>query len=467
MRLRSLRSALVLLVSGVVLAVAATTALVAWLQLRAVYKDHLDRLLAAMINGAAYAAVLPVERQDSTAELRRILQSPWRGTGVEFRVWSEESGEIAASVGASAEWPVFLAPPDSSRPPSNGETYFDVAHKRKSYHCVWARRTIAGREVELILAHPSAYETRRLREAAWTLSIAVLALVGLGAVLAVLGVDRVLRPVRAAAVAVERASPGRGSADVAPGIDAPTEIRPLVDAVARLLADVRTWVERQERFTADAAHELRTPVALAQSTLQLAASRPRSPEETRAAIDEAVEDLRALERLVERLLALARLDATAELPGRTTLRIDHLVARVATRFAERTSASIRCGPLVAVEVEASEPLLEQLLTNLVDNAHRYGPRGGTIRLDLSLEATGCTVGVEDEGGALPPEALARLFDRFYRGPHPGTRDRSGSGLGLAIARQIARLHGGDITAEVAPGQRTRFIVRLPGVPARA
>jgi signal transduction histidine kinase len=445
---RTLRVPLVLLVVAVVLAVGAAAALVAYAPIRTVYAGHLDRLLQVMAAGALEA----VEAGDAAgaldARLARIVESPWKGTGVRFRIWSESAATIASNVEEGE-----LVPPPDARPGPGEERHFDLSigrRKARTYRCIWARRGA----IDLVLAHPSAFESRRLAEAATRIGLLTAGIAALAIGAGFLGTRSVLRPLRDAAEAVRRARTDP-SADLR-GAHVPLELRPLVDAAREMHADLRGSIERRDRFVADVSHELRTPLSIAQSTLQLATTSPRSPEEYVRAIEASVEELRNMERLIEALALLSKL-GPGGLPG-APIRLDGVLRRVVERH-EGPDSSIACPPLPEVVVAGREELLDRLFSNLVENAIAHGPPGEAVRVELAIGPATCSVIVEDRGGRIPQEDLERMFDRFYRGRDAA--ERSGSGLGLAIARAIARHHGGDVTVEVVPGRSTRFVVALP------
>jgi len=248
-------------------------------------------------------------------------------------------------------------------------------------------------------------------------------------------------------------------------VRAPSELGPFIASVSEMLARLNQVLERQRQFTADASHELRTPLALAKSTLQAARTRPRDPAAYRQAIDETLGDLDRMERLMCQLLVLARMDESDRAPEAADVPLDAVLARVA---AEGGAAAVQAGSRVVLEaapplrVRGSEEQFVQLFGNLVENAVVHGPPGGPVRILLSDEGNGrCAVCIHDEGGAIPPEVLPHLFDRFYRSDASRTRTTGGAGLGLAIAREIARRHGGDIVITSSPATGTRVVVSLP------
>jgi len=159
------------------------------------------------------------------------------------------------------------------------------------------------------------------------------------------------------------------------------------------------------------------------------------------------------------------MDETDEVPDSTEIPLGALLRGLAESFDAKASARggrVVCGKLLDLRVRGNEEALALLFGNILDNAVRHGPAGGTVRIWLRGDGNQhVTVCVHDEGGNISPEALSRLFDRFYRVDSSRAQATGGSGLGLAIAREIARRHGGDIEIESAHVSGTRVSVRLP------
>jgi two-component system OmpR family sensor kinase len=231
--------------------------------------------------------------------------------------------------------------------------------------------------------------------------------------------------------------------------DTRDEIARLGETLNAMLGRIEGGVLRERRFVADASHQLRTPLALLTTELELALGRARSPHELRAALASAAESTARLSRLAEDLLLLARAD-----DGRVPLKTEEadvadLVAQVARRFGARVDAE----PLVA----NVDPLrIEQALTSLVDNAVRHG--GGEVTLTAVRRNGTVELHVLDEGAGFPEAFLVRAFERFSRAD-PLRAD--GSGLGLAIVETIARAHGGEAHAANRSGRGADVWLALP------
>jgi len=221
------------------------------------------------------------------------------------------------------------------------------------------------------------------------------------------------------------------------------EIRRLGETLNDLLARLRSSLERERRFVADASHELRTPLAVLKTELEAALRGP----ETHAAISAAIEECDRLSQLAEDLLVLAR-TSEGELPVRLeTLRARPLLEGVRDRFTDRAA---RAGRTIVIEggdvTMSADPLrLRQALGNLVDNALRHG--GGDVVLRAASDDGGVAIEVSDGGAGFSPDIADRAFERFARGDR--ARTRGGTGLGLAIVRAIAEAHGGRATLERA------------------
>jgi two-component system OmpR family sensor kinase len=243
----------------------------------------------------------------------------------------------------------------------------------------------------------------------------------------------------------------RQADDLSPVSEAglPDEVRPLVQELNLLFGRVRTAFDAQQHFVADAAHELRTPLAALKLQVQ-SLERSDSPDAKRVAVGRLTAGIERATRLVEQLLVLARQEASVA----PRQRID--IAAAARRavadmagVAQARGIDLGLPRADVAEVEGQPDALMILLRNLIDNAIKYTPEGGTVDVSVVAEHRGVTVTVEDSGPGIPPAERERVFDRFYR--VPGS-DAKGSGLGLAIIKSIAERHG----ATLALGESKRL-----------
>lgn len=246
----------------------------------------------------------------------------------------------------------------------------------------------------------------------------------------------------------------------------PVEVRSLLDAINDLLGRLDAAHNAQARFTAEAAHELRTPVAAMLGELDVALRGDKGPETCRAALTSVREDVERLRRLVDGLLALARLDAGHVDGGREPVRAAELAAAVLALEASGLSAArcpVRMDVLDDPELEVHRPLVEAALGNLLRNAARHAP-GAPVVLQVARQGALAVFDVDD-GGPGVPEDRDGLFDRFARGGEARRADREGLGLGLPIAREVARRHGGDCVLLPSPLGGTRARLTLPALAA--
>ena len=238
----------------------------------------------------------------------------------------------------------------------------------------------------------------------------------------------------------------------------PAEAVPLIERINALLADVQHFVALQRRFVADAAHQLRTPVAgirvLAQELeLELSSALPEASASWGPLLQGLVNSSDRLTRLIGQLLSLARSETALSVNGeQSTVDIVPLL-REATE--PLVLQGLRAGRSIALEapqapvLARAHPLwLGEAVTNLLDNAQRYG--GENIVLRVRPLQTGAEVTVEDDGEGVPPEQLPRLFEPFWRGERADLRNDGGTGLGLAIAREIIERLGGAIDVVSRP-----------------
>lgn len=220
--------------------------------------------------------------------------------------------------------------------------------------------------------------------------------------------------------------------------------------------------EAERQFTSDASHELRTPVSVIRAQCEYTLERDRSPEEYREALEVISRQSRRMTRLVEDMLSFTRLERRAGgLRGRSRSTCRALVRSACEDLAliREKSITLTCEAADGVVVEGDRALLGRLLTNLVGNAYRYGRENGYIRVKVE-RADGCVLlSVEDNGVGIAPEQQEKVFNRFYQAD--AARSGEGTGLGLAMAREIARLHGGDIRVTSEPGKGSIFVFRMP------
>lgn len=245
----------------------------------------------------------------------------------------------------------------------------------------------------------------------------------------------------------------------------------LVQVLNTMLERIDAAFEAQRRFTADASHELRSPLTALRGELELALRRERTDEEYRRVIGSALEETERLSRLAEDLLTLARADAGAMEPRFALIRADETVRKTLARLgpeAERKGVSLAFEGDPEARLCCDPELIGRLVWNLVDNAIRFTTPSGNVLVSVSCANSNgeVRISVADTGPGIREEELGRVFDRFYRAD-AAHGDTDGTGLGLAIVRAIARAHGGTVTAENAKSGGATFTVRLPVVPRRA
>jgi heavy metal sensor kinase len=248
----------------------------------------------------------------------------------------------------------------------------------------------------------------------------------------------------------------------------PDELGRLATTFDAMLDRLAAAFARERRFTADAAHELRTPLTALKGRIEVALSRPRSAEEHTATLRALADDVDRLARLSNDLLLLARLDDGELRPEHAPVRLDDLLESVVESvrdLVEVRGLTLHCQPMPALTVAGDLSQLSRLFLNLVDNALKFTPAGGAIRVSVASDGAWALITVADTGPGVAPEHLPLLGRRFYRGEADRARGAGGSGLGLAIAGEIARAHGGALTLASTSGQGTTATVRLPALDA--
>lgn len=243
--------------------------------------------------------------------------------------------------------------------------------------------------------------------------------------------------------------------------EARDELRLLSETLNGMLDRIETSYKRVAQFTADASHELRSPVALMRTTAEVALRRPRDEEEYRDALQQVLREGERLSHLIDDLLLLARSDAGTDVLERAPLDLALPLREAVARVGRPVRQTLDDG----VVIDGSATALQQLFAILLDNAVKYTPDGEEIAVRLHARDGHAVVEVRDRGMGIAAEDLPHVFDRFYRADK--ARSRGGAGLGLAIARRIAEAHGGTVDVTSALGEGSTFTVKLPNWSSRA
>jgi len=242
------------------------------------------------------------------------------------------------------------------------------------------------------------------------------------------------------------------------------EIGRLVDTLNAMLARIEHAFEAQRRFTADASHELRSPLSRLRTELEIALRRPRDAADYVDALRSCLDEVERMTLLVDELLVLARLDAGAERAAAETVSLNRLVEEAVHRTEPRArerGVEVVIEPSPVVNARIGRGPVSLVLANLLDNAVKFSPAGARVSLRVGCEDREAVVGVADRGPGLSRTELPYLFDRFFRGAAARADAAPGIGLGLALSQAMVQAHGGRIDAANRPEGGALFTVRLP------
>lgn len=374
-----------------------------------------------------------------------------------LHVWAESG----ASLGGDAD----LLPPRTV-PPRDGRPLFYLADLRREPVRVavsWQPFDAAqpGRRVLVQVAETLHKRHRLAWEIVASIVAAQLVLIAMACLAVYWGVGRGLRPLEALGHALAR----RSHQDLSPldPAQAPTEVRPLVDEVNALMLRLGETLDAQNRFVADAAHQLKTPVAGLKAQIEVALGED-DPARVRHSLAQLYVSAERLSRIVQQLLALARNEPGAV--GGVRLQAVDLEAFALEISMEWAPQALRRaidlgfeGHGQPLQIDADPDRLRDLINNLIDNAVRYSQEGGRVTVAVGRAGEERLLSISDDGPTIPPQERTRVFERFHR--LLGGR-AEGSGLGLAIVSEIAALHGARITLQDDPdGTGNTFTVHFP------
>ena len=274
---------------------------------------------------------------------------------------------------------------------------------------------------------------------------------------------RSLRPLRKITESARDISDGHDLSrriELEPGRD---EAHELADTFNDMMGRLERAFEAERQFTSDASHELRTPTTVILAECEMAEKRPEDAETVQESVAEIHKQARKMSELIGKLLSYTRLEQGTRRIDREELDLSELVEEVCEEQRAVASRDIsiesECEPAVTVSGDAA--LLISLVQNLVTNAVKYGKDGGHVYVRTYREGQNACVSVRDDGIGISEEDLGRIWNRFYQADRSRSDEARGVGLGLSLAQQIARLHGGQITATSKPGEGSEFVFSMP------
>ena len=248
----------------------------------------------------------------------------------------------------------------------------------------------------------------------------------------------------------------------APAFD--DEIGRLILTFNEMIERLRTSFAQIRQFSADASHELRTPLTIIRGEIELTLRSNKTPEEYRRVLQSSLEEILRMSAIIDNLLMLAKADRGGYLADFSEIDLRSLVEELfedSEALAERKRILVSLKNAAPITIVGDRVRLRQLFLNLIDNAIKYTPDGGSVALSIEQQDGTAVFTVEDSGIGIPEDEQGKIFDRFYRVDKARSREAGGSGLGLSIAKWIAELHRGTITVESEVNRGSRFTVRLP------
>jgi len=277
---------------------------------------------------------------------------------------------------------------------------------------------------------------------------------------------RALKPVDRMTDTARRIDAGRLHERIEP-TGARDELDRLAGTLNGMLGRIESAFTEMRQFTADASHELQTPLTILRGEIEVALRSRRTEEEYTDILKSALEEVERISVLVEGLLLLARSDAGVLRADLATVDLNLVAEEVLDRagpLARRKSVSLKLGELEPLSVSGDFALLRRLLLNLVDNGIKYTPSGGVVKVSISRSGNFAVLSVQDSGPGLPAEEREKVFQRFYRSPEARASGQGGSGLGLSIVKSIVDAHHGQVELLSPPGGGSVFKVSLPLAP---
>lgn len=400
------------------------------------------------------APPFPFTRHEGQARLIRSIQEATGGPHY-FVLYGAGGSRLESNVAEAIPAPEFQPRSGPRSFPMSGSARTRGTNREVFRPLPFGDMILVGRSIEPEIA--------AMRRFALSLAAGGAALLAIGLAGGWLLTSRAIRPIGEISATATRIAEGDLSRRI-PAAETENELGELAAVLNSTFARLEASFQRQARFTADASHELRTPVTVMLSQIQTALTRERPAAEYREALLACQRAAHRMRRLTESLLALTRLEAGQEPVRRERFDLaqvaEESVELVRARADER-GVTLRCD-FASTDCTGDSGHVAQVVTNLVENAIRYTPKGGEIRVITARNGRGAKLIVSDNGEGIPAEALPHVFERFYRADKARAGSNGGgAGLGLSICQAIVQAHGGSIGVESDPGKGSRFTVTLP------
>lgn len=466
--MRSLRTRLLYRTSGVLTLTLVTAAVVLFLLIRTALFAELD---ASLLLEAASLAT-HVEQSDAGIQIEQAVAALPEYSSAEqphyFQVWTADGRSAFRSPSlAGSNLPLASVTSNQTslhrssnlpngKPGRNAAIVFQPRLEDEEENL---NRTAERPKATLVVARATTEIDTTLARLAALLSAVTVATVVVCVVLTGGVVSRELQPLHSLAGSLERLEAADMSQRIDIG-DCPAELTPVVDCLNQLFGRLEAAMAREKSFTADVAHELRTPLAGLETTLEVYASRPREVDAYQAVIKNCLGITRGMHVMVDNLLRLARADANQVPLNVHPVKVASLIRESWSPFLERAGERrlrVEWDLDGSANAHVDQEAARQIFANLYDNAVTYAETGGQIRTSCCVAGNRSIVTIANSGCALPSSDVDRVFDRFWRGDAARTSAGLHCGLGLSLCRKLVELHHGTMTAEVRDGW---FYIRL-------
>jgi two-component system heavy metal sensor histidine kinase CusS len=374
-----------------------------------------------------------------------------------LRIIDPDGNIVTETPGTDRLFPVQVFPSPSSS--SAGRLPADYRTGGRLFSILAQTETADDQSYTVQIAQDRSADERFRKQFRALLALVLGAGVIASALIAVTVTRRGLRPLTEMKRALERVQPARLNERIDPA-RWPSELRPLAASFDDMLGRLEDSFTRLSQFSADLAHELRTPVGNMLGEAQVALTRKRTPDEYRTVIESAAAECERLSSIIDNLLFLARAESAEQQIVRSSFNARAAVEKIISFYqtlAEDRQVEIACSG--DAEIFADPILFNRAIGNLIDNALRFTPENGSIRIGIRTATNAVEISVSDNGSGIASEHLRRVFDRFYRADP--SRSSAGTGLGLALVKSIVDLHGGSAQIDSKLGRGTTVALIFP------